>query len=101
MTDKDDDLFERVADMANRIGLKGNDRRKYIHDHMTRGGYRMEPSYVPDDSGNDEDDEEDAPFFSSRRNRSSRDDDNRRGGQRHANRSRQQERGRQGGDDWY
>lgn len=76
MTDKDDDLHEQVLRMADRLGLEGNDRRKYVHDHMTRAGYRMEPNYVPGDD-NDDDDEDDA-FFSRRRRRpSGRDSDER------------------------
>jgi hypothetical protein len=98
MADQDDDFHDRVLEMADRIGLKGNDRRKYVHDHMTRGGYRMEPTYVPDDDGSDDDDDDDTPFFgkskrrSSSRSRSRDDDDDR-------PRSRRKQRG--GADDWY
>jgi hypothetical protein len=67
MADKDDDLFDQVSAMADRLKLKGGERRKYIHDHMTRGGYRMEPSYVPDEDSDDNDDDNDTPFFSRQR----------------------------------
>lgn len=81
MADKDDDLFDAVSGMADRIKLKGKDRERYIHDHMTRGGYKAVPQYVPDDSGEDDDDDDDGPFFSKRRKprggsrRRTRDDD--------------------------
>lgn len=73
MADKDDDLLDAVNAMADRIGLKGGDRSKYVHDHMTRGGYKAVPTYVPADDGDDDDDDSDRPFFGSRRKRGSRD----------------------------
>lgn len=101
MADNDDDLHDKVTEMADRMGLKGNERRKYVHDHMTRSGYRMEPTYVPDDDRDGDDDDDDPPFFGrSRSARSSsrsrnRDDDNDRGG-------RSPRRGRSRSDDnWY
>jgi hypothetical protein len=36
----DDDLFDVVSDMADRIGMKGRERRDYIDEHMRRAGYR-------------------------------------------------------------
>jgi hypothetical protein len=57
--------------MADRIGLKGSDRTKYIHEHMTRGGYRAVPQYVKDEDG-DGDDDSGSGFFG-KRQRSSRD----------------------------
>lgn len=77
MADKDDDFHETVSAMAERLGLKGDDRRKYVHEHMTRGGYRMEPTYVPND---DDDDDDSSGFFGSSgrsrsRNRNDEDDD--------------------------
>ena len=86
MADKeDDDLYESVTKMADRLKLKGKDRGTYVHEHMTRGGYRAVPNYVKDD-GDDDDDESGSPFFggkrkgsgsgsSSRRRRSNDDDD--------------------------
>jgi hypothetical protein len=101
MADKDDDLHDRVLDMADRLGLKGNDRRKYVHEHMTRGGYRMEPTYVPADD--DDDDQDDDPFFGKpKSHRRSRDDDDDDRGGRSRGRERGRERRRGGGsDDWY
>lgn len=91
MSDKDDDMHDRVLEMADRLGLKGNDRRKYVHDHMTRAGYRMEPTYVPGgDDSDDDDDGPDDPFFS--RRKSNR--DNRRASER-------PRRPRRDDDSWY
>lgn len=70
--DKDDPTdFDTVSGMADRLKLRGRDRQKYIHDHMTGLGYRHVPSYVKDD-----DDDDSSSFFGSRRrSRSRRDDD--------------------------
>jgi hypothetical protein len=38
-SEDDDDLFDRVTDMADRMGLQGEKRATYIDDHMTQGGY--------------------------------------------------------------
>jgi len=84
----DDDLFESVSGMADRLGLKGSERRTYIHEHMTRGGYRAVPNYVKADD-DDDDDDKGSGFFD--RKRRSRDDD--RGGRRR--------RSRDDDDDWY
>lgn len=62
--------FEETSKRAERLGLKGRDRAKYVHDHMTGYGYKMVPSYVSDD-----DEEEERPFFGGRRKRNRRDDD--------------------------
>lgn len=74
--DKDEgEDYASVAAMADRLKLKGRDRSKYIHDHMTGFGYKMVPSYVR------EEDDDDGPsrFFGSRstgsRTRRSRDSD--------------------------
>jgi hypothetical protein len=37
--DEDDDLFDAVSAMADRMGLQGKERAAYIDDHMTQGGY--------------------------------------------------------------
>lgn len=37
--DEEDDLFESVSAMADRMGLKGEKRATYIDDHMMQGGY--------------------------------------------------------------
>ena len=36
----DDDLFDSVSAMADRMGLKGEKRATYIDDHMIQGGYQ-------------------------------------------------------------
>jgi hypothetical protein len=66
-SDKDgtDDFFDQVSNMAERLGLKDNDRDKYVHEHMTRGGYRMVPSYIKDDDEGDKGDD----FFGRGRSR--------------------------------
>jgi hypothetical protein len=68
---KDDDLYDVVSGMADRIGLEGKERSQYIHNHMTRGGYRAVPNYVKDD-GEGKDEDTGGGFFasSSRRKRS-------------------------------
>jgi hypothetical protein len=88
MADKDDDLYEAVSAMADRIGLKGGEKQKYVHDHMTRGGYKAVPQYVPADDADDDDDDDDKPFF--RRQR----------GRRDSSRDRSRRRSRDD-DDWY
>jgi hypothetical protein len=79
MADKDDDLLDSVTAMAERLGLKGKERTTYIHEHMTRSGYRAVPQYVKADD--DDDDDGGSGFFGSGRKRKpsghkrSRDDD--------------------------
>jgi len=74
MADKDDDFPDAVSDMADRLGLKGRDRTRYVHEHMTRGGYKAVPNYVKADD-DDDDDDDGSPFFGKQRSRRSRDDD--------------------------
>jgi hypothetical protein len=73
----EDDDYASVSAMADRLKLKGKDRTKYIHDHMTGFGYRMVPSYVRADD--DDDDDNGGRFFgrsrSSSRSRRSADDE--------------------------
>jgi hypothetical protein len=92
VADKDDDMLDRVNDMADRLQLTGSERRKYVHEHMTRSGYRAVPQYV---RGSEDDEEEDdsSSFFggSSRRRRGERDSGGSRGGRSRRNRD----------DDWY
>lgn len=64
-----DDLYATVTGMADRLDLKGKERQTYIHEHMTRSGYRMEPTYVPG-GDDDEDDSGSGGFFGSSRNQS-------------------------------
>jgi hypothetical protein len=67
MADKDDDdLYDSVSNMADRLKLKGKERTTYIHEHMTRGGYKAVPNYVKADD-DDDDDDSGSPFFGSRR----------------------------------
>lgn len=77
MAEDDDDLMESVTRMADRLKIKGSERQKYIHEHMTRGGYKAVPNYVKADG--DEEDEKGSGFFSggnrSRRRRRDDDDD--------------------------
>lgn len=80
MADKDDDDFEIVSAMADRLQLTGRDRDRYIHQHMTGLGYKMQPSYVTRDE-EDDDDADDDRFFPRRRSgrdRTGRGDDERR-----------------------
>lgn len=97
MADDTDDLFDSVNAMAERIGLKGKDKERYVHEHMTRSGYRAVPQYVLDDT-EDEDEEDDGGFFgrsSGRRRRPTRDQES--GGHGTGTRRR---RGRDD-EDWY
>lgn len=65
----DQEDYESVSKMADRLQLKGKDRSRYIHDHMTGFGYRMVPSYVREDEDGEE---EDSRFFGRRSRSSSR-----------------------------
>jgi hypothetical protein len=80
--DKEDDLYDLVTGMADRLKLEGSERSKYVHDHMTRGGYKAVPNYVLADD-DDKDDKDSSPFFG--------------GGGRKRSRS----RSRSDDDDWY
>jgi hypothetical protein len=80
----DDDLYDTVSAMADRLKLKGKERGTYIHEHMTRSGYRAVPNYVKADDDDDDDDGGSGFFGGSRRrsgsssgsrSRRSRDDD--------------------------
>lgn len=58
-TDDEDDLFDQVNRMADRMGLQGEKRATYIDDHMLQGGYQRvqsRDSYakVQDDQGDDQ-----------------------------------------------
>jgi hypothetical protein len=63
---EDDSFLDKVRDMAETLGLTGPERQKYVHEHMTRAGYTMVPSYV---KGDPEDEDEDDFFGSSKRRR--------------------------------
>lgn len=59
--EEEDDLFDQVTAMADRMGLEGEKRAVYIDDHMLQGGYtrvqsresyaRMRPEKDEDESG--------------------------------------------------
>jgi hypothetical protein len=97
VSDKDDDLQDTVSAMADRLGLKGKERQGYIHEHMTRSGYRAVPTYVLDDQDDEDDEEDSGGFFrgSSRRDRDRDDSD------RPRRSSGERRRGPRSGDDWY
>lgn len=87
-----DDLLEQVTAMADRMGLEGADRRSYIHEHMTRSGYRAEPTYVREEQDeSDRDDSKGSGFFRSKGADRSRDRGTRPG----------RDRDRGTGKDWY
>ena len=67
---EENDDFAAVSRMADRLKLKGRDRAKYVHDHMTGFGYRMVPSYVRDE----DDDRDTSRFFGGKSGRSRRSD---------------------------
>ena len=71
MADNEEDtLYDDVSAMADRIGLKGPDKQKYIHEHMTRSGYRAIPTYVrADEDEEDEEDDSGSGFFGSGKKR--------------------------------
>lgn len=55
--DTDND-YRSVGSMADRMGLKGEDRNRYVHQHMTRLGHKPQTRYTPgDDKTEDEDSE--------------------------------------------
>jgi hypothetical protein len=75
--DVDMDL-NTVSSMADRLGLKDEDRDHYVHKHMTDLGHRRHASYGP--GGDDDDDEEEVRGYFRRSrtgtgSRRSRDDD--------------------------
>jgi hypothetical protein len=74
VADKEDDLFDRVSDMADRLGLEGSERKRYVHGSMTRGGYKAVPQYVKADTDDDDDDDDDF-FGGGRKRRRTRDSD--------------------------
>lgn len=93
VADKDDDYPDAVADMADRLKLTGKERTQYIHEHMTRGGYKAVPNYVKNDDDDDDEDRGSGFFGSSRSRRRSAGDDSR---------SRSRSRRSEGdGDEWY
>lgn len=53
---KKDDIFDKVTGLADEIGLAGREKMTYIHEHMTRLGYEMIPSYKKKEETPDEND---------------------------------------------
>lgn len=88
--DPEEDLASFTA-TAERLGLKGKERSRYIHEHMTGVGYKAEPRYVTSDD--DEDEEDDGGRFSVRRRSGSRNRDSSSG--------RSGSRQRNSGSGWY
>lgn len=41
--------LDAITNMARRLGFKGKDATDYIHEHMTRLGYKSRRSYYKDD----------------------------------------------------
>jgi hypothetical protein len=74
------EFFDAVSAMADELSFDDEqDRGRYIHQHMTRAGYKMVPSYVDDEESGAKDDDD---FFgtSSRRSRGNDRGRNDRGG---------------------
>jgi hypothetical protein len=56
--EEEDNLFDEVTRMADRMGLEGEKRYTYIDDHMMNGGYervQSRDSYARSRQGDDED----------------------------------------------
>lgn len=66
-----DDDHKSVAALADRLGLTGKDRERYIHQHMTGFGYKSKRTYV----ASDDDDDDSGGFFGKKRNDDDDDDD--------------------------
>lgn len=59
--DTDND-FRSISGMADRLGLKGEERSRYTHKHMTKLGHKPQTRYVPgEDEKSDSDSDDD--FF--------------------------------------
>lgn len=47
-----DEFYEGIQRLADKYGLKDDEREHFIDQHMTRAGYKTVKSYVPgEDSG--------------------------------------------------
>jgi hypothetical protein len=77
--DQEDDFFDTVSAMADRLKMKGSRRAKYIDDHMREAGYRRVQTRDSYQLADDDDDDGDTGFFGRRKNpsgsRRNRDDD--------------------------
>jgi hypothetical protein len=78
MSDRDEENadFDTVSAMADRLGLEGKERNKYVHEHMDRLGYDAVPTYVRREEESQE--RESGGFFGGRDRGSSRDSGRRR-----------------------
>lgn len=50
------DFLAAIDDLADTLNLEGDERSKYVHEHMTRAGYKATVSYVDGDDENDDGD---------------------------------------------
>jgi hypothetical protein len=77
--DQEDDFFDRVVSMADRLGIKGQSRTNYIDDHMLQAGYervQARESYAKVRQADEDDQSSGNRWGFGARNRSSgRDDD--------------------------
>jgi hypothetical protein len=54
MADTDtDDFLSQVTAMAEKVCKDDDEKKKYIHQHMTRAGYEAIPTYVKKEDGKD------------------------------------------------
>lgn len=63
----DDSFLDTVLAMADKMKLEGDDKQRYVHEHMTRSGYKMVPSYVLD---GEEESGEGSDFFGNKKRKS-------------------------------
>ena len=62
-SNEDETDQDRVSAMADRLKLKGEAKRRYVHKHMTGLGYRPKTTYDPPGSDDDDDDDDDDNGF--------------------------------------
>ena len=55
-------LFERVAGIADELKLEGEEREKYIAQHMTKAGWKPNTTWSPPD-GKDSDGKKSSGWF--------------------------------------
>jgi hypothetical protein len=72
--------FDSVSALADRMGLKDEEKDRYVHKHMTGLGHKSVRSYAPNDSDDSDDDDDFLPRRSRNNNgrnksRHNRDDD--------------------------
>lgn len=59
-----DNDHKTIAATADRMGLSGDERARYIHSHMTKFGHKARTGYVPGADKDDDDDDDGDEFFS-------------------------------------